>query len=76
MADLKHQDCHCCEGSGKELDHKAVGSVLRNHRVVKGITQTSIADRMGLSKPYLSDLEHGKRAWRPSLIKAYEKALK
>lgn len=76
MAELKTVSCHCCEGSGQELDHKAVGEEMRRKREARGFTLTKVAGRLKMSKAYLSDLEWGARNWRPELIQKYLKALK
>ena len=69
-------DCHCCKGSGEELNHKSVGEEMRRQREARGFTQTKVANRMKMSKAYLSDLEWGARNWRPDLISRYQKTLK
>jgi len=76
MDNFKLQLCHCCDGSGKELDHKAVGRDLRRARIAKGVSQATVARRMKFSKPYVSDLEFGARNWRTDLIAKYLKALR
>lgn len=76
MADLKTKNCHCCDGSGKELDSRAVGAAMKAIRESRGISQTEVARRMKLSKPYICDLERGHRHWRDELIASYNKALK
>ena len=76
MADLKTKNCHCCDGSGRELDSRAVGQQMKALRQSRGISQTEMARRLGFSKPYVCDLERGHRHWRSDLLARYNKALK
>lgn len=76
MEKFKTQSCHCCDGSGAELDHKAVGKEMRRLRIGKGISQATVARRMKFSKPYISDLEAGARNWRTDLIAKYLKSIR
>jgi predicted transcriptional regulator len=76
MAELKTVSCHCCAGTGEELDHQAVGDEMRKKREARGFTQTQVAKSMRMSKAYVSDLEWGARNWRTELINKYLKALK
>ncbi len=69
------KSCHCCGGSGTELDHRVVGTEMRRLRLSKQLTQTDVAKRMRISKPYVSDLESGRRNWRDELVARYTKAL-
>lgn len=66
--------CHCCDGSGKELNHVVIGAEMRALRHKVGLSLQEMANRMGFTKPYLSDLERGKRNWNDDLIAAYRKA--
>jgi transcriptional regulator with XRE-family HTH domain len=75
MASLKTQKCRCCEGSGKELDHKSIGPMMKQRRLKAGLTQGEVALRMGISGAYVCDLERGTRNWRDELIAKYGKAL-
>lgn len=72
---MKTQKCHCCDGTGRELDPVVTGKVLRAERFLAGLTQREIARRMGLSFPYLSQLEGGTVRWSESLVKRYQEAL-
>lgn len=75
MSALRTKPCHCCGGNGKELDHRSVGQEMRKRRKDSGRTQVEVAHRMGVSGPYISDLESGKRGWRKALIERYMNAL-
>lgn len=37
------------------------GSLLREARTRKGISQRDLAETLGFSSPYISDIEHGRR---------------
>ena len=45
------------------IDHVQTGAVIRQARVECGITLKAVADAMGISSPFLSDLERGRRNW-------------
>jgi len=67
--------CRCCKGTGKELNHSVVGNEMRNMRVERKESLISISKKMGLSIPYLSDLERGRRNWNEDLIQRFKEAL-
>ena len=52
------------------------GQELRLARKQRGWTQTEVADRLGISQPYLALLENGKRALTPELAREAVKVLK
>ena len=54
------------------LDGKNPIKVWREYR---GLTQQELAHRTGISKPYLSQLETGKRTGRTEVLSAIAKAL-
>ena len=69
--------CLACRGVGYIENPVYRGQEMRKLRMkAPRQTLTDVADRMGFSKGYLSDLELGRRAWNEELIAAYEKALK
>lgn len=70
----KTKACHCCSGSGKEWDHLVVGAEMRALRTKAELTLDALAAKLDFTKPYLSDLERGKRNWNDSLIAGYRKA--
>jgi transcriptional regulator with XRE-family HTH domain len=67
--------CTRCQGVGHEIDSTGTGLALRALRVSKHVTLSTVANRLRISKPYLSDLENGKRNWRGELIERFIKAL-
>jgi len=71
---LKTQSCHCCDGSGKEIDSIALGHELRSLRNRKGLTQDCVALHMKISNTYLSELERGGRRWNTDLAARFRKA--
>jgi predicted transcriptional regulator len=76
MDSVKTILCRWCHGAGTEIDRKATGTDLRRRRLQRNLTLTKVASRMRISKPYLSDLETGQRAWRIALIKRFIKSLR
>jgi transcriptional regulator with XRE-family HTH domain len=68
--------CTHCNGGGQEIDSVATGLALRELRIAKHTTLSTVADRLHISKPYLSDLENGKRNWRLELINRFLQALR
>lgn len=71
---LKRQEAHTrCLRVRTSIE---VGELLRDERLErkKGLRETARA--LGISAPYLSDLELGRRGWSPRLVAAYTKALR
>lgn len=52
-----------------------IGERLRNMRLKSRDKASDVAQLMGISKGYLSDLENGKRRWSSGLMDAYIAAL-
>ena len=67
--------CPKCNGTGEVLDNEEVGMFYRVHRTEARKSLQAIADILGLSKAYCSDLELGRRAWRPELMEKYRRAI-
>ena len=57
------------------INHLKPGTEARRQRQEKGITLTAIANAMGLSKPYLSDLALGRRNWTIKRMRHFEHTL-
>lgn len=72
---LPSKPCHECGGCGTECDPSAIGALLRNEREIGRISLREVAKQMGYTPAYLSDLEHGRRAWRSELQDAFVAAL-
>ncbi len=56
-------------------DHSATGHAMRERRKKAGLSLRTLAERMGLSAPYLCDLELGRRAWSEQLAARFVAAL-
>ena len=75
LVDLPKRSCRQCDGSGQELDAAAIGRKMRTLREKKAnLSLREVARRMDVSAAYVSDLEHGRRDWRPELIAKYKQA--
>ena len=72
----KTRRCRRCQGTGEEPDHVTIGANLRSSRERAGITLREMARRLGYSPPYISDRELGRRAWRPQLLRDYQKEVR
>lgn len=70
------KDCPHCDGTGRVLDEKAVGALMREVRETRGLSLREVARRLKWSAPYVSDLEHGKRLWTTRKQNKYLAALK
>lgn len=73
---MKTINCHCCAGSGKELDRGDVSRRMRTLRKNVGLSIAALAVRIHVTESYLCHLEKGRRHWRPELIAAYLKHCK
>lgn len=73
---MKMEPCKYCDGSGKQIDQKALGATLKAEREAVGISLRTMAYWMNISAPYLSDLERGNRAWHTERINAYRGIVK
>ena len=56
-------ECPECHGAGKVKDREDIGFQLRKLRLAKGLSLRKTAKAMGISAPFLSDLELGQRGW-------------
>jgi hypothetical protein len=63
--------CEHCDGVGAV---PLGGEMLAKRRAAK-VTACLVAERMGISATYLSDLELGRRGWTADLAKRYDAAL-
>ena len=52
-----------------EVDFKQVGSRIRQARLAKGMTQEQLAEKVGLSNEWISQLEKGKKLPLETLMK-------
>ena len=58
-------------GHGARADPVSIGQAMRRLREGRGLTLRAMADRLGYSPAYISDLELGRRRWSPLLRKRY-----
>jgi|HubBroStandDraft_1064217.scaffolds.fasta_scaffold02417_3 transcriptional regulator with XRE-family HTH domain len=58
----------------EQIDHVATGAAMRQLRKAHNISLREIARRMGLSAPFISDLERGRRNWNANMALQYMKA--
>ena len=57
------------------LDARSVGQALRAERKAARFGLREVARQMGISAPYLHDLEHGRRAWTEEMIDRYRQII-
>ena len=70
------EPCQHCKGTGKQLNQRAVGAEMRGLRELAQVSLREMARRMGITPPYLSDMELGKRNWSLERLEAFRKSLK
>ncbi len=59
----------------EKIDHQETGRRCRVLREEAGLSLRKVAELMGLSPPYLSDIERGRRNWSAVLLQQYNNAL-
>lgn len=59
------------EVTDTQICHYETGNRHRRHREAACVSLRALAGEMGLSAPYLSDLERGRRAWNEKLSVKY-----
>lgn len=64
-----------CAFCRREVDHAALGHRMRQKREAMGMSQAEVARLMKITRPYVCDLERGKRNWTPSTVERYEAAV-
>lgn len=62
--------CTACDGSGRRT--VVLGADLRALRRHGGLTQTVVADALGVSESYISAVENGKKTPSETLVMFYE----
>lgn len=58
------------------IDHAKTGEEMRRLRESSGKSLRAVAAKMGISAPYLSDLEKGRRNWTVARAMAFQKEIK
>lgn len=72
---FKTDKCEHCGGTGKQLRQTGIGPALRRQRIKKGISLRKLAEELGVSAPYLSDLERDRRNWTLDRVDMYLRKL-
>lgn len=57
------------------IDSTATGEQARAEREAAGLSLREMARRMGVSAPYVCDLELGRRAWSMDRVRRWNEAL-
>ncbi len=57
------------------IDATATGEAARTEREAAGLSLREMARRMGVSAPYVSDLELGRRAWSMERVRLWNEAI-
>lgn len=57
------------------IDHAATGAAFRQFRVSQKVSLRQLADLVGISAAYLSDLELGRRQWTVEKEDAFRRVL-
>lgn len=57
-------------------EHENISKLSREIRIRRGVLLRKLAERMGISAVYLSDLERGNRYWTSRNIAKWVKSLK
>jgi len=68
----KFNTCPRCGGTGG----LPTGESLASARKAIPVAQKVVAERMGVTASYLSDLEAGRRDWNYELVEEFERALR
>ncbi len=58
-----------------EVDPKSIGSFIRHHRERADLSMRRLAERAGISNPYLSQIERGIRKPSAEILKRLSRAL-
>lgn len=68
------KQCDKCHGTGKIPDDQKLGKQLRALRERQKISVREMARRLGVSAPFVSDMELGRRHWK-EWAKRFKEAL-
>jgi len=63
------------QSTGVEDDTKTIGSFIRHHRERADLSMRRLAERAGISNPYLSQIERGIRKPSAEILKRLSRAL-
>ena len=53
------------------MNNRHIGQALKNLRISRGWKQTDVADKVGLSRPAISNIESGKRSLTLSTLRRF-----
>lgn len=67
--------CHSLRMSKPRSEDKAIGARLKSLRESKGVKQNFVANKLGITNNYLSELESGKKRWFAAMMLRYEKII-
>jgi len=67
--------CDKCNGTGQLRDQREFGAEMRLKRKRARVSLRAMAEAMGFTPPYVSDLELGRRNWNSNLSEDYMKVL-
>ncbi|KRK90911.1 helix-turn-helix domain-containing protein [Companilactobacillus futsaii] len=62
---------HSCEIIGDESKTKIPGQKMKEYRLSHGLTQEQLAKQLGISRPYMSEIESNKRSMSVKTIKKF-----
>ena len=58
-----------------EVDNDKTGAQAREHRKAAGFSLRAVAKQIGVTAPYICDLENGHRAWNRAFLDRYFRAI-
>lgn len=68
-------NCPKCKGTGEIENPFYIGQKFKAERIKRDVGLRELARRMGYSPAYISELEHGKKAWSKHLKDRFMKEL-
>ena len=74
--ELRGKHCPKCWGTGSVVNHRLVGTMARARREKVGMPLAVMARMMGISEPFLSLLERGKRSWSHKRLMTYDRYIR
>ena len=60
----------------QEMEKNRIGNLLAGARLKAGLTQTQLAEKLGIRQNMVSDYEHGRRNYSDAMAKRLSKVLK
>ena len=60
----------------QEMEKNRIGNLLAGARLKAGLTQTQLADKLGIRQNMVSDYEHGRRTYFDVMAKRLSRTLK